>query len=106
MVTIGGVGAEGLVLDLAEVGTVQGVGVVGAEGLDVEVLGAAADLLVGGEADADRAVQEIRVVLQPRHEGHDLGDAGLVVGAEQRRAVGVDEGVTDALARDWGWRRP
>ncbi len=95
----GGVGAEGLVLDLAEVRAVEGVGVVGAEGLDVEVLGAAADLLVGGEGDADRAVEELGVVLHPGHRGHDLGDAGLVVGAEQGGAVGVDERVADDLGQ-------
>ena len=43
---------EGLRLELPERGAVQGVGDVCAEGLQVEVLRAATDLLVDGERDA------------------------------------------------------
>ena len=57
--------------------------------VEVEVVGAARDLLVDGEADADRSVRRAGIPLQVRDRGHDLGDAGLVVGPEQRRAVGA-----------------
>ncbi len=62
----GRVGAEGLVFDLAEVGAVEGVGVVGAEAGDVEVLGAAPDLLVSGEGDPHRTVKELGMVAAAR----------------------------------------
>ncbi len=48
-------GGERLVLQLAEVGAVERVGADGAEGLDVEQRRALADLLVGREADPQRA---------------------------------------------------
>ena len=35
------------------------------------------------------------MALQVRDRGHDLGNAGLVVGAEQRRPVGGDDVVAD-----------
>ena len=56
--------------------------------LDVEQRRALADLLVGGEADAQRRARQVRVGRQVRDRGHDLGHAGLVVGAEQRVAAG------------------
>ena len=62
-----------------------------AELLDVEVVGAHAYLLVGVEGDAYLAVLDVGVLLQVDHGLYDLGDAGLVVGAEQRVAVGDDE---------------
>ena len=83
MVTLAVSAREGLVLDLAEVRAVEGVGVVGAEGLDFEVFGAPAHLFVGGEGDPDRAVLELRVVLEPRDGRHDLRNSRLVVGAEE-----------------------
>ncbi len=91
------VGAEALDLELAARLAVHRVGAVGAELRDVEVLRAATDLLVGGEADPDRAVRDLRVAHQPVRRGHHLGDAGLVVGAEQRRAGGGDDRAPDLL---------
>ena len=40
---------------------------------------------------------ELRVLLQVGDRGHDLRHAGLVVGAEKRRAVGRDDVVADLL---------
>jgi hypothetical protein len=57
----------------------------------------AADLLVGREGDLHRAVPEIGVLDDPRQRIEDLGDARLVVGAQQRGAVGGDDGLADAL---------
>ena len=65
------------------------------------MLGASPDLLVGGEGDPDRSVEVLGVVGEPRHQGHDLGYAGLVVGAEQGGAVGRHHRVAHA-AREVG----
>ena len=51
-----GVGRERLALELPAAGRIHGVGDRGAELRDVEVLGAAAHFLAGGEGDADRTV--------------------------------------------------
>ena len=72
-----------------------------AELVDGKVDDAAADLLVGVEHDLDRAVREVGIRDEIADRGEDLGDAGLVVGAEQARPVGDDElvaGVVRELA--------
>ena len=76
---------------------VEGVGRGTAEAVEVEVIGPCADLLVGVEADPDPPVRELRVLLQVRDGRDDLGDPGLVVGAEERRPVGGDELVADVV---------
>ena len=86
----GGRGVEVFKFDLTERAAVHGVAVVTAELLHVETVDTVADLLVGREDDAHLAVLD--VFLDHRFDrGHDLGDAGLVVRAEERRAVGDDE---------------
>ncbi len=52
------VGGEGLAVDLALAAAVERVGDVGAEFLQIDVIDAVADLLVAGEADADRPVRD------------------------------------------------
>ena len=89
----GACGVEVFILQLALHAAVHRVGEVGTEGLDIEIIDAAAHLLVGREADADLAVAQLGMREQVLRGGHDLRHAGLVVGAEQRRAVGVDERV-------------
>ena len=61
------------------------------------MVGAAADLLVDREADPRPRPRQLGMGEQPGDGGHDLGDAGLVVGAEQRRPVGGDDVVPDPL---------
>ena len=81
---------EILVFQLAERTAVHRVGVIRAEARDIEMVGAAPDLLVRRECDPDFAV---------RHAGgedlfdggHDFRDSRLVVRADQRRAVRDDE---------------
>ena len=90
-------GVEVLVLQLADRAAVHGVGEIAAELGDVELVGAQADLLVGVEADAHLAVLDLGMSLQVGHRGDDLGDAGLVVGAEKRRAVGHDQVVAQIV---------
>ena len=90
-------GVEGLRLDLAQLGAVECVGELGSVALDLEMVGAAGDLLVDREADANRSVLEVGVPLQIRDGGHDLRDTRLVVCAEKRRAVGRDDVVAELL---------
>ena len=92
-------GVEVLIADLAGVLAVDGVGVGGAEALDIKQAGTLADLLVGGKADAQLAVGALlgNNALQHRH---DLGHTGLVVGAQQGRAVGGDESLTLHLGQE------
>ena len=92
-----GVGREALGLDLAAAAAVHRVGAARAEPRDVEILRAASDLLVRRERDADRAVRDLRMRDEMGGRRHDLGDAGLVVGAEQRRARRGDDVVADLV---------
>ena len=93
----GRVGREGLVDDLAQVRAVQRVGEVGLEIARQVGMHAAADLLVGREADADRAVRQVRVLQQVARRGHDDGDARLVIRAQQRRPGGGHDVVAHFL---------
>ena len=49
------------------------------------------DFLVRAEANAKRGVGQGGVLCDTRDERHNLGDAGLVVGAQQRGAVGTHQ---------------
>ena len=84
-------GVEALVVHDADGAAVERV----AEGrtvlLEVEQLGAVAELLVGHERNCEARVRDGRVGLNAGDERHDLGDAGLVVGGEQGAAVGADD---------------
>ena len=92
-----GSGVEALVLDLAELASVGGIGFLGTETRNVEVVRAAADLLVGREGDADRPVRELRMRGVVGEEVHDLRDACLVIGAQKSRAVRDDEVFPDVV---------
>ena len=54
---------------------------------EIEQGGAVADLLVWAEADSQRGVRKLGMGNESRNEGHDLGDAGFVVGSQQRATV-------------------
>ena len=95
----GGIGGERFVLDIARSFTVDGVGKIGAEFLQVDLVDAAADLFVGREQDLDRAMLDLRIVDQETRRIHDFGKAGLVVGAEQRGAVRGDDIVADLILK-------
>ena len=113
------VGGEALVHDLALLPAVEGVGDLGAQVARKVGVHAPADLLVGGEGDADRAVGDAGIGQQVARGGHHDGDARLVVGAEQRGAAGGDDVVAELPAgrapppararapahRRSGWRR-
>ena len=90
---------EVFVLDAAHVAAIDGVGKVCPEALEVEQSGTLADLLVGGEGDAELAVRP-PLGQQGLHCGQDLGHAGLVICAQQGRAVGGDEGLALQLLEE------
>jgi hypothetical protein len=100
----GGIGAEGLAINLAgSIRAVEGVGRSRRPRCARSSLRhAAGDFLVGIEADADFAVGDFRVPKQVTHGGHDGGDAGLVVGAEQGGAAGGDDVVADGSRAGMG----
>ena len=93
-------GRERLVVDAADLRAVERVREVGAELLDVEVGDPTPHFLVDGEADTDGSVLDLRVRREVGDRAHDLGDACLVVRAEQRRAVGRDDVVARPLGED------
>ena len=86
----GRTGVEVFIDDLALRPAVHGVGKSRAEALYVEIRRAAAHFLVRREADGDGPVP-FAGGDEPLQQRHDLGDAGLVVRAQQRVAAGDDE---------------
>ena len=85
---------EVLVFQLAYLAAIHRVGPLGAEALHVELVRALAYLLVGVESYAYGAVLDFRVFLKVSHGADDFGNARLVVGAEQRGAVGHNQVLT------------
>ena len=73
---------ERLDLELTDPGAVERVRRFGSELLEIEVVGSAPDLLVDGERNAHRGPR-LGCADEVGDGSHDLGDAGLVVRAEQ-----------------------
>lgn len=78
----GGAGVEIFIVDAAQRAAVQGIGEIRAKALHVEVVHAAAHLLVRGEGDLDGAVGE-GLGHGLGCKGHDLRDARLIVRAQE-----------------------
>src|SRR5262245_50692353 len=95
----GEVGGKGFRVDLPGAAAVERVADAGAESGQVEMIDTVADLLVAREADADRPVRNLRMGLQKRGGLDDDGDARLVVGPEQRGAVGGHERLAGEVAK-------
>ena len=91
-------GVEGLVVYLAQLLAVNGVGKVRAQPLKVEQRRTVADLLVGREAHGNAAMRALSD--DALSGGHYRGDAGLVVRAENGGAVGRDKGLTLELFQE------
>ena len=91
------IGREGLILDMAGCFAVDRIGELCAELFEIDLVDAAADFLIGREEDLDRPMPDIGIVDQELRCRHDLGKSGLVVGAEQRRAIGRDDVVADLV---------
>ncbi len=87
----GQIGRKGFDVDLVAPLAVERVTDVGPQLGQVDVIDAAADFLVAGEADPQQAVLDLRMLLQVGGRFHDHGQARLVVGAQQRVAVGGDD---------------
>ncbi len=92
--------APRFIADLAELSAVNGVSDLRAEAFDVKLLDARADFFVRSESDRDRSVFDLRILAQRVDHRHDFGDAGFVVGTEQRCAVGGDDVVADQMSSD------
>ena len=93
-------GGERLVVDPADLRAVERVGEVGAEVVDLEMVDTPANLLVDGEAHADRSVLDLSVGGEVRDRAHDLRDARLVVRAQKCRPVRGDDVVADTGGED------
>lgn len=97
-VTRAPVGRERFGIHFVATGPVQCVADVGPQFLQIQVIGTAADLFVAGEAESYIAMLEFRF---PSHQfgrgGHNCSDARFVVCAQQRRSVGSDDRLADAL---------
>ena len=83
---------ELLEFQLADLSSVHYVGIVSPESLHVELHHAASDFLVRGESDFDFPVLELRMLHHILDGVHDLSHTCLVVGSEQCRAVGGNDG--------------
>lgn len=92
-------GVKALPLQLANGTAVDRVGVLAAKGLDVQQLGAVTDLFVWAKTNAECGVGQRGVLSDTRDKRHDLGDAGLVVGAQQRGAVTADQVLTHKVVQ-------
>ena len=90
---------EILKLKLAYRSAVHRVSPVGAETLHVKLVRAQTDFLIGIERDADVTVLDFRMSLQIFHSSDNLSDTRLVVGSEQRLAVGHDKVLTLVFAK-------
>ena len=83
-------GVEVLIGDLFAIGAIDGIGESGPELLGVEVERASADFFIDREGEADWVVLNLRVALVIGKDGHDDGDAGFIVSAQQSIAIGDD----------------
>ncbi len=85
------IGREAFAFDLAQPAAVERIGEIRPEVRRQAPIDAAADLLVGGEGDADFPVRDRGIGQQVPRGGHDDGDAGLVVSTKQRGAARGDD---------------
>ena len=88
---------EVLILQFAQVPSVNGVGPLAAELLYIEMVCAPAYFLIGVKAYAYVSVLDFIVIAQIAHRLHDFCDACLVVSPEQRGAVGDDKVFPDVF---------
>ena len=82
---------EILIFKLADLASVEGVGILGSEFRNVELHDSAADLLVRCESDLDLSVLEFRMLHDVLYCVHDLSDTGLVVRSEEGSSVCGDK---------------
>jgi len=80
MVRVAAVGGEGLVLDIPRGFAVDGVGKIGAELFQVDLVDAATNSLVGREQALIGTMLDLRILQKEMRCIHDFGETGLVVG--------------------------
>ena len=81
---------EILILDLTLCIAIESIGEVSAECLEIKVCGSHSDLLVRSKRDADRPMRNL-ILHDPLRHGHDLGDSGFVVRAQDGGPVACDQ---------------
>ena len=91
------VGRKTLECDLTERPAVHCVRVIHRQLFEVEVIDAASDLLVRGEADADLAVRQFGMRQQCFRKRHDDSDASFVIGPKQSCAASRNDVFADLL---------
>ena len=74
---ISGCGVEVFALDAADLAAVDSIGKIGVEARKIEVIRAAANLLVGSEADAQRTVADVFVRVDFGAQGDYLATPAL-----------------------------
>ena len=87
---------EILIFQLTDGSAVDGIGVIRTETRNVEIVRAAADLLIGRKGELHGAMLPVGCE-QQLGRGQNLRHAGLVVCAEERRAVGDDQALADGM---------
>ena len=85
---ISGCGVEVFALDAADLAAVNSIGKIGVEARKIKVIRAAAYLLIGSKADAQRTVADIFICVDFGAQGDYLGDSRFVVRAEQSGMIG------------------
>ena len=84
-------GIKILILQLADLAPVHGVGAEATEARHVETVGTTPDLLVRREGDAHRAMLHLGVCQKILHRRYDGRHARLIVGPEERCPIGDDQ---------------
>ena len=92
-------GVEVFIFKFADSSAVHGVGKFAAEFLDIEFVRAKTNFLVWIETYADFAVLNFWVSLQPCHSINDFRDSSLIIGSEERIAIGDDQVLTDIVQK-------
>ena len=88
---------EILILQLANLAAVHGVGIFCTEFLHVKLVYAASDLLVGSKTNLNLSVFELRMLHNVLHCTHNLCNTRLVIGTQKGGTVGGDKGLAFVL---------
>ena len=91
---------EILILELTEGSAVYRIGDIRAEIRNIETVCTPTDFLIRCKANADFSMLYLRVRQKMFRHGHNLCDARLIVGAEQRRAIRHDEVLAPQLRQE------
>ena len=93
-------GIEVFILDLAQLAAIHGIGFLGREAIHAEAVGAAADLLIGGETDGNGTMLYLGVSQQVLAQGNDLRHTGFIIGAQQGGAIGDNKLLAEVFLQE------